>query len=99
MADKPVADVVHYALTQAIVAGGAALADEGWALTLQGELTEVSVSEKDGGFEVTIRMHISLKRGSQTAFDTVILGRASDEALDQGRKSHLGSIGEFANPG
>ena len=81
MADQPVADIVSNALVQAITAGGATLVEEGQNLTLDGEVTEVLVAEKDGSIEVTIRTHVTLRRGGQTAFDTVIFGRSSGSSL------------------
>ncbi len=81
MADQPVADIVSNALVQAITAGGATLVEEGQSLTLDGEVTEVLVAEKDGSVEVTIRTHVTLRRGGQTAFDTVIFGRSSGSSL------------------
>jgi len=87
--EQPVSEIVRNALAQAFVAGGATLVEDGQSLTLEGEITEVAVAEKDGAYEVTIRTHVTLKRGSQTAFDTVIFGRASGELLDQAVRATL----------
>lgn len=92
MADQPVSTIVRSALSQAFIAGGAALVEDGQALTLDGEITEVAVASKDGAFEVTIRTHVTLKRGSQTAFDTVIFGRASGEMLDEAIRATLDKL-------
>ncbi len=89
IADQPVADIVSNALVQAVTAGGATLVQEGQALTLDGEVTEVLVTEKDGGVEVTIRTHVTLRRGSQTAFDTVIFGRSSGATLEEAVRATL----------
>jgi hypothetical protein len=90
--EAPVSEVVNDALVQAFVAGGASLVDSGENLTLEGQVTEVAVAEKDGGFEVTIRTHITLKRGSQTAFDTVIFGRAADTEIEQAVRATLDKL-------
>jgi DNA-binding transcriptional regulator/RsmH inhibitor MraZ len=92
LVEVPVADLVNDALKQAFVAGGASLVDQSERLTLEGEITEVAVSEKDGGFEVTIRTHVTLKRGSQSAFNTVIFGRASGQSLDQAVRATLDKL-------
>ena len=89
MADQPVADIVSNALVQAVTAGGATLVEEGQNLTLDGEVTEVLVAEKDGGIEVTIRTHVTLRRGGQTAFDTVIFGRSSGSTLAEAVQATL----------
>lgn len=88
-AEAPVPDIVNDALVQAFTAGGATLVETGEALTLEGELTEVAVTPKDGEIEVTIRTHVTLKRGTQTAFDTVIFGRAAGESLEQAVRATL----------
>jgi hypothetical protein len=92
LVEVPVADLVNDALKQAFVAGGASLVDQSERLTLEGEITEVAVSEKDGGFEVTIRTHVTLKRGGQSAFNTVIFGRASGQSLDQAVRATLDKL-------
>lgn len=89
LADRAVADIVSDALAQAITAGGGTLVEEGQNLTLDGEITEVLVVEKDGGLEVTIRTHVTLRRGGQTAFDTVIFGRSSGATLDEAVRATL----------
>lgn len=81
-AQQPVVEIVHDALTQAFIAGGAALVEEGQSLTLNGEVTEFSVQDKAGEFDVTVRVHVTLLSGSRTAYDTVIFGRASAAELD-----------------
>lgn len=81
-AEKPVAEIVHDALSQAFIAGGAGLVEEGQSLTLNGEVTEFSVQDKGGEFDVTVRAHVTLLAGSRTAYDTVIFGRASAAQLD-----------------
>ncbi len=91
-AEKPVADIVNDALVQAFEAGGATLVQEGETLTLEGELTELQVIEKDAGIEVTIRTHVTLKRGSQTVFDNVIFGRASAPVLDAAVRATLDKL-------
>ena len=79
-AEQPVAQIVHDALSQAFIAGGAGLVEEGQSLTLNGEVTEFSVQDKAGEFDVTVRAHVTLRSGSRTAYDTVIFGRASAAA-------------------
>lgn len=91
-AEMPVADIINNALVQAFEAGGAKLVQEGEALTLEGELTELQVTEKDTGVEVTIRTHVTLKRGSQTVFDNVIFGRASAPMLDAAVRATLDKL-------
>lgn len=81
-AEKPVAEIVHDALSQAFIKGGAGLVEEGQSLTLNGEVTEFSVQDKAGEFDVTVRVHATLRAGSRTAYDTVIFGRASAAELD-----------------
>lgn len=81
-AEKPVAQIIHDALSQAFIAGGAGLVEEGQALTLNGEVTEFSVQDKDGEYDVTVRVHATLRSGSRTAYDAVIFGRASAAQLD-----------------
>jgi len=90
--EKPIADIVNDALVQAFEAGGAALVQEGQVLTLEGELTELLVTEKDTGIEVTIRTHVTLKKGSQTVFDNVIFGRASAPLLDAAVRATLDKL-------
>lgn len=89
LAEQPMPDIVSNALTQAVTAGGATLVEEGQSLTLEGEVTEVSVVAKDGGHEVTIRTHVTLRRGTQTAFDTVIFGRSSGGTLEEAVRASL----------
>jgi hypothetical protein len=89
LVDQPVADIVSDALVQAVTAGGGTLVEEGQKITLDGEVTEVLVTEKDGGIEVTIRTHVTLRRGSQTAFDTVIFGRSSGSTLEEAVRATL----------
>jgi len=72
----PVPYIIHDGLVQVLLAGGAALVNEGEALALERKLTEVMELEKHEGDVVTINKHITLKRGSQTPFDTPIFGRA-----------------------
>ncbi len=91
-AEKPVAEIINDALVQAFEAGGAKLVQEGEALTLEGELTELQVTEKETGVEVTIRTHVTLKRGSQTVFDNVIFGRASAPMLDAAVRATLDKL-------
>lgn len=81
-AEKPVAEIVNDALKQAFIAGGAGLVEEGQGLTLDGEVTEFSVADKGGEFDVTVRTHVTLRSGSRTAYDTVIFGRASATELE-----------------
>jgi len=92
LTEAPVSHIVNDALVQAFISGGAALVEEGQSLTLDGQVTDATVSEKDGGFEVTIRARIILKRGSQTAFETVIFGRASDQEPDQAVRATLDKL-------
>lgn len=91
-AEQPIADIVSNALVQAFEAGGAMLVQEGQVLTLEGELIELQVIEKDAGVEVTIRTHVTLKRGSQTVFDNVIFGRASAPMLDAAVRATLDKL-------
>ena len=88
----PITDIVNNALVQAFEAGGAALVQEGQTLTLEGELTEVLVANKGSGSEVTIRTHVTLKRGSQTVFDNIIFGRAEAPTLDAAVKATLDKL-------
>lgn len=81
-AEKPVAEIVNDALTQAFIAGGAALVQDGQSLTLDGEVTEFSVANDAGEFDVTVRAHVTLRAGTRTAYDTVIFGRASATELN-----------------
>ena len=81
-AEQPVTEIVHDALSQAFIAGGAGLVEEGQSLTLNGEVTEFSVQDKAGEFDVTVRVHATLRSGSRTAYDTVIFGRASAAELN-----------------
>jgi len=81
IAEEPISDIIQDALVQAFLASGATLVTEGKSLPRAGELTEVAALEKDGKYEVTIRTHITLKRGSHTVFDTVIFGRSSAKDL------------------
>lgn len=81
--EKPVADIVNDALTQAFTAGGAALVDDGEKLTLEGEVTEVQVTDNNGAVEATIRTRATLKRGAQSAYSTVIFGRAEAATADE----------------
>ncbi len=92
IAEQPIVDIVNNALVQAFEAGGAVLVQDGQVLTLEGELTELQVTEKDGGIEVTIRTHVTLKRGSQTVFDNVIFGRASAPVLDAAVRATLDKL-------
>lgn len=92
IAEQPIADIVNNALVQAFEAGGATLVQDGQALTLEGELTELQVTEKDAGVEVTIRTHVILKRGSQTVFDNVIFGRATAPLLDEAVRTTLDKL-------
>ncbi len=92
MAEEAVADIVNDALVQAFEAGGAALVEDGQKLTLGGEITEVQVADKDGGVEVTIRTHVTLKNGSRTAFDTVIFGRDSGATVDAATRAALDKL-------
>lgn len=91
-AEQPIADIVNNALVQAFEAGGAVLVQEGQVLTLEGELTELQVTEKDAGVEVTIRTHVTLKRGSQIVFDNVIFGRATAPMLDAAVRATLDKL-------
>lgn len=88
-AEAPIADIVRDALVQAFSAGGALLVEDDQSLTLEGELTELQVAEKDGGIEVTIRTHVTLKQGARTAFDTVIFGRSSGATVDEAVRATL----------
>lgn len=92
VAEQPIADIVNNALVQAFEAGGATLVQDGQVLTLEGELTELQVTEKEAGVEVTIRTHVILKRGSQTVFDNVIFGRASASLLDEAVRATLDKL-------
>ncbi len=89
LADQPIADIVSNALIQAVIAGGGNVVEDGQNLTLDGEVTELLVAEKDGVIEVTIRTHVTLRRGSQTAFDTVIFGRSTGATLDEAVRATL----------
>lgn len=80
--EMPVAEIINNALTQAFVAGGAGLVDEGQSLTLSGEVTEFSVADKEGEYDVTVRTHVTLQAGTRTAFDAVIFGRASAPEIE-----------------
>jgi len=88
-AEKPVPDIVNDALIQAFKAGGASLVEEGQSLTLEGEVTELSIMDKAGGKEITIRTNVTLKRGSQIAFKTAIFGRATGDTVDQAMRATL----------
>lgn len=92
MAEEAVASIVNDALVQAFEAGGAALVDDGQKLTLGGEVTEVQVADKDGGVEVTIRTHVTLKNGSRTAYDTVIFGRDSGATVEAATRAALDKL-------
>ncbi len=81
-AEKPVAEIVQDALSQAFIAGGAGLVEEGQSLTLNGEVTEFSVESTGSGFDVVVRTHVTLQAGSRTAYDTTIFGRASAAELN-----------------
>ncbi|MCP5331717.1 MAG: hypothetical protein H7A05_10635 [Pseudomonadales bacterium] len=91
-AEKPVAEIVSDALVQSFVAGGATLVEDGQGLTLDGEVTEVSVAEKNGNQEVTIRAHVTLRAGSRTAFDTIIFGRAAAADIAQATRDALDKL-------
>jgi len=80
--EMPVTEMIHSALTQAFVAGGAGLVEEGQGLTLSGEVTEFSVADKDGEYDVTVRTHVTLRAGTRSAYDTVIFGRASAPEIE-----------------
>ena len=90
--DEPVASIVNDALVQAFTAGGAALVDEGEQLTLEGEVTEVQVADKNGAIEATIRTRATLKRGSQSAYSTVIFGRAEAASADEAIRLSLDKL-------
>lgn len=90
--DEPVADIVNDALVQAFTAGGAALVEDGQKLTLEGEVTEVQIADKNGAQEVTIRTRATLKRGSQTAYSTVIFGRAESASVDEAIRLSLDKL-------
>lgn len=63
--------------------------EDGQSLTLEGELTELVVAEKDAGIEVTIRTHVTLRQGARSAFDTVIFGRSTGATLDEAVRGAL----------
>lgn len=88
----PVSEIVHGALTQAFVAGGAKLVESDQSLTLTGEVTEASVTDKDGGFDVIIRTHVTLRSGSRTAYDAVIFGRATAESPEEATRAALDKL-------
>ncbi len=88
----PVAEMVNSALSQAFVAGGAGLVEEGQSLTLNGEITEFSVANDGGEFDVTIRTHVTLLAGSRSAFDTVIFGRASATEIETAIRAALDKL-------
>lgn len=90
--DEPLADIVNDALVQAFTAGGAALVEDGQKLTLEGEVTEVQVADKNGAYEVTIRTRATLKRGSQSAYSTVIFGRAEAGSVDEAIRLSLDKL-------
>ncbi|MCP5358887.1 MAG: hypothetical protein H7A06_12145 [Pseudomonadales bacterium] len=91
-AEKSVVDIVNDALVQSLVAGGATLVEDGQNLTLEGEVVEVSVAEKDGNQEVTIRTHVTLRAGSRAAYDTVIFGRATGADVAEATRNALDKL-------
>jgi len=91
-ADEPVADIVADALVQGFTAGGAALVDDGEKLTLEGDITEVQIVDKNGAIEATIRTRAILKRGSQSAYSTVIFGRAEAASVDEAIRLSLDKL-------
>ena len=87
-----VSEIVNDALTQAFVAGGAKLVESDQSLTLTGEITEASVTDKDGDFDVIIRTHITLRSGSRTAYDAVIFGRATAATPEEATRAALDKL-------
>jgi len=90
--EVPVAEMINSALTQAFIAGGAGLVEEGQSLTLNGEVTEFTVEDKGGEFDVIIRTHVTLRAGTRTAFDTIIFGRSSAADVETATRGALDKL-------
>jgi hypothetical protein len=87
-----VSSIVHDALSQAFVAGGAKLVESDQSLTLSGEVTEASVTDKDGAFDVIIRTHVTLQSGGRTPYDSVIFGRATGDTPEDATRAALDKL-------
>ena len=95
-ADKALTDIVKDALAQGLAKGGAALVDEGEAMTLQGSIvsSEAQIVESNGleSIRLTIRTNVELTNGSRTIWNTVLFGRGTatvDEGMEQALKNAM----------
>lgn len=90
--ESSAAEIVNDALVQSFIAGGAALVNEGESFTLEGAITEMSITEKGADLQVTIRTHVTLRAGNRTAFDSVIFGRAAAPELGEAIRGALDKL-------
>ncbi len=79
--EAPVADIISAAFVQAFQNNGAVLAKDDTKYTLEGDLTELNVTTKEGGIQVQLRARVVLKDSRRAIWENVLFSRATGETV------------------
>jgi hypothetical protein len=73
----PLAEIITEAFVQAFRTSGAEVAAESGRFVIDGQITEVTSTDREGSSEIVIRASISLKDGGRTIWENGLFSRAS----------------------
>lgn len=90
--EAPVAEIISAAFVQAFSENAASPVTENERFTLEGSLTELSVTNKEGNTEVLIRAHVALKDGSRTIWESPLVSRASAATLPDATRNSINGL-------
>jgi hypothetical protein len=79
--EAPVADILAAAFVQAFEQNGAALAEDDARFTIEGNITELNTTTREGGIEVVLRAKVLLKDAGRTRWENVLFSRATGETV------------------
>jgi len=91
-AEAPLADIISAAFVQAFQNNGAALAEDDARFTLEGDLTELNTTAKDGGVEVQLRTKVLLKDSGRTLWENVLFSRAAGETVADAMRTSINKL-------
>jgi hypothetical protein len=90
--EAPVAEIVSAAFVQAFKSNGATLAEEDVRFTLEGALTELNTTTKDGGVEIQLRAKVVLKDSGRTVWENVLFSRSTGENAAEAMRASLSKL-------
>lgn len=91
-AEAPVADIISAAFVQAFQNNGATLVEDDVRFTLEGDLTELNTTAKEGGVEVQLRAQVVLKDSGRTLWENVLFSRAAGETVADAMRTGIDKL-------